>query len=98
MWKYRHIRLFYFQKYRNFVGTRSCSNQTKLGMEYPKVMKNLGQKNFWYSLSRKKVSFSFGSLLLFEISNFKHRSFSSDQGVVQSEPNRYPRLPVPFRL
>ena len=29
------IRLFYFQKYRNFIGSRSCSNQTKLGMEYP---------------------------------------------------------------
>ena len=32
------IRLFYFQKYRNFVGSRSCSNQTKLGMEYPQCM------------------------------------------------------------
>ena len=29
------IRLFYFQKYRNFVGSRSCSNRTKPGMEYP---------------------------------------------------------------
>ena len=29
------IRLFYFQKYRNFIGSRSCSNQTKLVMEYP---------------------------------------------------------------
>ena len=28
------IRLFYFKKYRNFIGSRSCSNQTKLGMEY----------------------------------------------------------------
>ena len=32
------IRLFYFQKYRNFVGSRSCSNRTKLGMEYPQCM------------------------------------------------------------
>ena len=32
---YSLIRLFYFQKYRNFVGSRSCSNRTKLGMEYP---------------------------------------------------------------
>ena len=32
------IRLFYFQKYRNFVGSRSCSNQTKLGMKYPQCM------------------------------------------------------------
>ena len=28
------IRLFYFQKYRSFIGSRSCPNQTKLGMEY----------------------------------------------------------------
>ena len=28
------IRLFYFEKYRNFIGSRSCSNRTKLGMEY----------------------------------------------------------------
>ena len=32
------IRLFYFQKYRNFVGSRSCANRTKLGMEYPQCM------------------------------------------------------------
>ena len=32
------IRLFYFQKNRNFVGSRSCSNQTKLGMKYPQCM------------------------------------------------------------
>ena len=32
--KYPVIRLLYFQKYRNFIGSRSCSNLTKLGMEY----------------------------------------------------------------
>ena len=32
--KYPVIRLFYFQKYRNFIGSRSCSNLTKLGLEY----------------------------------------------------------------
>ena len=33
---YSHIiRFFYFQKYRNFIWSRSCSNQTKLGMENP---------------------------------------------------------------
>ena len=35
----------------------------------------------------KKLAFHKGSLLLFRINNFKNRSFSSDQGVVQSEPN-----------
>ena len=29
-----NFRLFYFQKYRNFIGSRSCSNLTKLDMEY----------------------------------------------------------------
>ena len=29
------IRLLYFQKHRNFIGSRSYSNQIKLGMEYP---------------------------------------------------------------
>ena len=32
---FRLIRLFYFQKYRIFIGSRSCPNRTKLGMEYP---------------------------------------------------------------
>ena len=32
------IRLFYFQKYRNFVGSRSSSNRTKHGIEYPQGM------------------------------------------------------------
>ena len=33
--KSRLFRLFYFQKYRNFVGPRSCSKRTDLGIEYP---------------------------------------------------------------
>ena len=32
--KYPVIRLFDFKKYRSFIGSRSCSNQTKLGIEY----------------------------------------------------------------
>ena len=35
----------------------------------------------------KKVSFSYGNLRISRITNFKNRSFLSDQGVVQSEPN-----------
>ena len=46
-------------------------------------MKKNGSPNF----PRKKISFSYGNLLLFQINNFKNRSFSSGQGVVQSEPN-----------
>ena len=40
------IRLFYFRTYRNYVGSRSCSNQTKLGMEYPQCISSLKQKEF----------------------------------------------------
>ena len=32
--KYPVIRLFDFKKYRNFIGSRSCSNRIKLGIEY----------------------------------------------------------------
>ena len=32
------------------------------------------------------------------MNNLKNRSFSTGQGVVQSEPNRDPRLSVLFRL
>ena len=44
--KYRLIRLFYFQKCRSFIGSRSCSNQTKLGMENPRGMESVKQKEF----------------------------------------------------
>ena len=44
--KNRLIRLFYFSKNRNFIGSRSCSNQTKLGMEYPKLTQTPKQKEF----------------------------------------------------
>ena len=46
----------------------------------------------------KKVKFSYGNLRISQITNFKNRSFSSGQGVVQIEPNsvwsiqRVPRL------
>ena len=33
------------------------------------------KKKFWYSLPRKKVSFSYGNLRLFQIINLKKRSF-----------------------
>ena len=57
------------------------------------------KKNFCYSLSRKNVSISYGSMRISRrITNFKNRSFLSDQGVVQSEPNWYPRLPVLYKF
>ena len=58
-------------------------NQTGHGV-YHGCLESKTEKNFWYSLSRKKVSFSYGNWLLIQINNFKNRSFSSGQGVVQS--------------
>ena len=55
--KYRLLRLFYFQKYRNFIGTRNCPQRTKLGMEYPMCTQSVKQKEIWCSLSRKKFVF-----------------------------------------
>ena len=45
------------------------------------------RKNFWYSLPKKKVGISYGNLRVFQINNFKNRSFSSGQGAVESELN-----------
>ena len=59
----------------------------------PSVCRVLNKKNFWDSLPRKKVSFSYGNLLLIRINNFKNRSFSYGQGVVQSEPNSVLSIP-----
>ena len=56
------------------------------------------KKNFCYSLPREKVSFSYGNLRISQIRNFKNRSFSSGQGVVQSEPNLVSSIPWVTRL
>ena len=41
----------------------------------------------------KKVSFSYGNLRISQKTNFKNRSFSSGQGVVQCEPNLLSSIP-----
>ena len=55
--KYRLIRLFYFQKYRNFIGSRCCPNLTKLSMEYPTCIQSLKQKEFLLQLVQEKSSY-----------------------------------------
>ena len=45
------------------------------------------EKNFCYSLPRKKVRISIGNIDLFAYSILKIIAILSDQGVVQSEPN-----------
>ena len=85
--KYWRFRFFYIQKYRNFIGS-NCSKLTKHGMENHQCNESEKQKEFFlYSLPRKKISFSYGNLRLFQIRNFKNRSFLSGQEVVQIKPN-----------
>ena len=67
------------------LGHRVVQIERNLVWSFPRVGRLWDKKNFWYSLPRKKVSFPYGNFLL-------------DQGVVQSEPNWYPRLPVLINL
>ena len=67
-------------------------------MAYPRFRQTLRQKRFWYRLPRKKVSFSYGNLRLFQISNFKNRSFLSGQEAVQFKPNLIWSIPGVGRL
>ena len=80
------------------MGSRSCSNQPNLVWSIPGVGRLFDKKNFWYILPRKKVSFSYGNLRLFQISNFKNKSFLSGQEVVQIKPNLAWSIPGVGRL
>ena len=57
-----------------FIGSRSCPNQTKLGIENHQCNERVKQKSCWYSLPRKKMVFhmefcEFRELRIFE--NFR---------------------------
>ena len=67
-------------------------NQTGYGV-YHGCLESKTERIFAIACLGKKVSFSYGNLLLFRINNFKNRSFSSGQGVVQSEPNSVLSIP-----
>ena len=56
------------------------------------------KNNFWYSLPRKKVSFSYGNFDLFAYSILKNIEILSDQGVVQIEANSVWSIPFVGRL
>ena len=49
------------------MGSRSCPNQTKLDIEYPFCNYSLKQRNFCYSLRRKKFGIPYGNLRIFRI-------------------------------
>ena len=64
----------------------------------PCVTRIQNKKNFCYNLPRKKGSISYGNLRISQITNFKSRSFSSAQGVVQIEPNLVSSIPCVTRV
>ena len=57
------------------------------------VIRVQNKKNFWYSLPRKKVRFSYGNLRISRITNFENRSFSLGQEVIQIERNSVWSIP-----
>ena len=60
-------------------------NQTGYGV-YHGCLETKTERIFGIAWLEKKLVL-YGNLLLFQINNCKNRSFSSGQGVVQSEPN-----------
>ena len=56
------------------------------------------QKNSPPNVPRKQVRISIGIIALFAYSILKNIEILSNQGVVQSQPNWCPRLPVMFGL
>ena len=95
------IRLFYLQKYRNFIGSRSCPNRTKLGMEYPVCTQSVKRKEFLSQLFYKKISFfnrKFRLIrLLYADCIFKNIETLSGQGIVQIERNSVWSIPYVHR-
>ena len=61
-------------------------NQSGHGVSHV-YLECIAKEIFAIALLGKKKGFSYGSLRISRITNFKNRSFSSGQGVVQSEPN-----------
>ena len=55
--EFRELRIFEnFKKKIIFIGSRSCPNQTKLGMEYHPCNDSVMQKK-WYTLSERNLVF-----------------------------------------
>ena len=58
-----------------WLGQRVDQIEPSLVCTIPTVGRLRDKKNFWYSLPRAKVSFSYGNVRFFQESNFKNRSF-----------------------
>ena len=79
------------------VKEMSKSDQTWYGISHV-YLEYKTKNNFCCSLSRKKDRISIGNINSFSYSILKIIEILSDEGVVQSEPNCYPRLQVLFRF
>ena len=95
---FEYLILNNFENRSFLLGHRVVQIEPNLVWSIPRVGRLWDKNNFWYSLPWKKVSFPYGNLRFPWLANFKSRSFLLDQGVVQSEPNWYPRLAVLFSL
>ena len=88
--KYRLIRLFYFQKYRSFIGSRSCPNLTKLGMEYPMCAQIVKQKEFLLQLAQEKSQFCIRKYLTYSLILFsKKQKFYRIKELSKCNQTRY---------
>ena len=76
-----------FKKRSFWLGLWVDQREPNLVLGIPSVYRVYNRKNFWYRLPRKKVGFSYVNLLLFQIINFKNRSFWLGLWVDQREPN-----------
>ena len=75
----------------------SCSNQTKLGMDYHHCSQS-AKKEILVYFAWEKRNFSYGNLRISRLANFKNRSFSSGQGVVQIEQKSVWSLAILVRV
>ena len=75
------------------------SNQTRYGLSHVHLESRTKRVFAIACLGKKKkVSFSYGNLRIFRIFNFKNRSFSSGQGVVEIKPNWVWSIPWASRV
>ena len=72
-------------------------NQTRYGL-YHGYLDCKTKRIFAIVCLGKKVSFSYGNLRISQKTNFKNRSFSSGQGVVQIEPYSVWSIPFVYRV
>ena len=99
-----HTEIFEFRYYRilkigifHRVKKLFKSNQTQYGVSHV-YLKSKTKRFFCYSLPRKNVSISYENLRISLLPNFKNKSFSSGQGVVQIKPNLVWSIPKVGRL